>query len=175
MTGRTSPGGGAGRCARRWTPSGRRRIRLGSSSACCPTPACSPPRRTARSIRPSSRRSAGRRPPGGPCPKAGPSRLVIRLLSDPGVLAAAADGVLDPAEQQAICWETPARGPASARWSPADAVLVDEAADLIERIPSLAHVVVDEAQDLSPMECRAVGRRCATGSATLLGDLAPGP
>jgi DNA helicase IV len=51
---------------------------------------------------------------------------------------------------------------------------VDEAADLIERIPSLAHVVVDEAQDLSPMECRAVGRRCATGSATLLGDLAQG-
>jgi DNA helicase IV len=31
---------------------------------------------------------------------------------------------------------------------------------------------VDEAQDLSPMECRAVGRRCATGSATVLGDLA---
>jgi DNA helicase IV len=107
-------------------------------------------------------------------PKADPARLVIRLLSDPGVLAAAADGVLEPAEQQAICWERPARGPASARWSAADAVLVDEAADLIERIPSLAHVVVDEAQDLSPMECRAVGRRCATGSATLLGDLAQG-
>jgi DNA helicase IV len=53
-------------------------------------------------------------------------------------------------------------------------VLVDEASDLIERIPSLAHVVVDEAQDLSPMECRAIGRRCATGSATLLGDLAQG-
>jgi DNA helicase IV len=51
-------------------------------------------------------------------------------------------------------------------------VLVDEAADLIERTPSLAHVVVDEAQDLSAMECRAVGRRCATGSATVLGDVA---
>jgi DNA helicase IV len=107
-------------------------------------------------------------------PKADPARLVMRLLSDPAVLARAARGVLDPAEQQAICWETPARGPASARWSAADAVLVDEASDLIERIPSLAHVVVDEAQDLSPMECRAVGRRCATGSATLLGDLAQG-
>jgi superfamily I DNA/RNA helicase len=35
-------------------------------------------------------------------------------------------------------------------------------------------VVVDEAQDLSPMECRAIGRRCATGSATVLGDLAQG-
>jgi len=32
--------------------------------------------------------------------------------------------------------------------------------------------VLDEAQDLSPMQCRAVGRRCATGSATVLGDVA---
>ena len=107
-------------------------------------------------------------------PKADPVRLVIRLLSDPGVLGGAAAGLLEPAEQQAITWRTPARGPASAPWSAADAVLVDEAADLIERTPSLAHVVVDEAQDLSPMECRAIGRRCATGSATVLGDLAQG-
>jgi DNA helicase IV len=107
-------------------------------------------------------------------PKADPVRLVISLLSDPEVLGRAAAGLLDPAEQQAITWTKPARGPASARWSAADAVLVDEAADLIERTPSLAHVVVDEAQDLSPMECRAIGRRCATGSATVLGDLAQG-
>jgi Superfamily I DNA and RNA helicases len=53
-------------------------------------------------------------------------------------------------------------------------VLIDEARDLISRTPSLAHVVVDEAQDLSPMECRALGRRCSTGSATVLGDLAQG-
>ena len=99
-------------------------------------------------------------------------RLVLRLLSDPGVLGQAAEGLLDEDEQQEILWGSPPRGPGSARWSAADAVLVDEARDLIERIPSLAHVVVDEAQDLSPMECRAVGRRCATGSATVLGDLA---
>jgi len=105
-------------------------------------------------------------------PAADPVRLVLRLLSDPVSLARAADGLLDPAEQAAIRWETVPRGPGSARWSAADAVLVDEARDLIDRIPSLAHVVVDEAQDLSAMECRAVGRRCATGSATVLGDLA---
>jgi DNA helicase IV len=107
-------------------------------------------------------------------PKADPVRLVLRLLSDPGLLAAAADGLLEPQEQEAITWARPARGPGSARWSPADAVLIDEARDLIERTPSLAHVVVDEAQDLSPMECRAIGRRCATGSATVLGDIAQG-
>jgi DNA helicase IV len=60
----------------------------------------------------------------------------------------------------------------SARWSLADAVLIDEAADLVVRTPSLGHVVADEAQDLSPMMLRAVGRRCSTGSTTVLGDLA---
>jgi DNA helicase IV len=107
-------------------------------------------------------------------PKPDPVRLVFRLLSDPAALGRAADGLLDAAEQAAIGWATPPRGPGSARWSAADAVLIDETRDLIERTPSLAHVVVDEAQDLSPMECRAIGRRCATGSATVLGDLAQG-
>jgi DNA helicase IV len=107
-------------------------------------------------------------------PKADPARLVFGVLSDPGLLSRASDGLLEPDEQAAISWAKPPRGPASARWSAADAVLVDEARDLIERTPSLAHVVVDEAQDLSPMECRAIGRRCATGSATVLGDIAQG-
>jgi DNA helicase IV len=107
-------------------------------------------------------------------PKPDPVRLVFTVLSDPGVLAKASGGLLDSAEQGAILWANPPRGPGSARWSAADAVLIDEARDLIERTPSLAHVVVDEAQDLSPMECRAIGRRCATGSATVLGDVAQG-
>jgi len=110
----------------------------------------------------------------GMWPKADALRLVLRLLSDPALLARAASGLLDPGEQASISWPSPPRGPASARWSPADAVLIDEARDLIGRTPSLAHVVVDEAQDLSPMECRAIGRRCATGSATVLGDIAQG-
>ena len=107
-------------------------------------------------------------------PKVDPVRLVFGLLSDPAALAAAAAGILDEAEQRAITWRAPPRGPRSARWSPSDVVLIDEAGDLIERTPSLSHVVVDEAQDLSPMECRAIGRRCSTGAATVLGDLAQG-
>jgi DNA helicase IV len=99
---------------------------------------------------------------------------VFRLLSDPALLKRAADGILDDAEQALISWASPPRGPGSARWSAADAVLIDEAADLVERTPSMAHIVVDEAQDLSPMQCRAIGRRCATGSATILGDIAQG-
>ncbi len=74
----------------------------------------------------------------------------------------------------AIAWPKPPRGLGSAPWTRADQVLIDEAADLIERTPSIAHIVVDEAQDLSPMEVRAIGRRCATGAATVLGDIAQG-
>jgi hypothetical protein len=107
-------------------------------------------------------------------PKVDAVRLVFGLLSSAEALAAAADGVLTGREQAAIVWPSPPRGLGSARWSAADAVLIDEARDLISRTPSLAHVVVDEAQDLSPMECRALGRRCSTGSATVLGDLAQG-
>src|SRR5580693_9426724 len=107
-------------------------------------------------------------------PKLDPIRLVFGLLSSAQALAEAAGDLLTPAEQAEIVWSSAPRAPGSARWSPADVVLIDEARDLITRTPSLAHVVVDEAQDLSPMECRALGRRCSTGAATVLGDLAQG-
>lgn len=105
-------------------------------------------------------------------PAVDPARLVHRLLADRDFLAAAAEGVLDEAEQDLLRWPKPPRSAASTPWSLADAVLVDEAADLVERTPSRGHVVADEAQDLSAMMLRAVGRRCSTGSVTVLGDLA---
>ena len=101
-----------------------------------------------------------------------PARLVWRLLADASFLAAAADGILDPDEQALLRWPKPPRSPGTARWSLADAVLLDEAADLVERTPSLAHIVADEAQDLSPMMLRSLARRSSTGSLTVLGDLA---
>ncbi|RAJ67001.1 DNA helicase IV [Streptomyces sp. Amel2xB2] len=107
-------------------------------------------------------------------PAVDPARLVLRLLSDPGFLAEQADGVLTAEEQRAILWAKPPRGVGSARWSAADAVLIDEVNDLVSRTTSLGHVVLDEAQDLSPMQYRAVGRRCSTGSVTVLGDIAQG-
>ena len=97
--------------------------------------------------------------------------LVYELLSDPSRAAA---GILSEEEQAAIRWARPARSVKAAHWSAADAVLIDEAAGLIDRLPSFGHVVVDEAQDLSPMQCRAIARRSEHGSITLLGDLAQG-
>ncbi|MGW4106734.1 HelD family protein [Streptomyces sp. NPDC004976] len=107
-------------------------------------------------------------------PAVDPAKLVLRLLSDPDFLADHAEGLLDEREQRDILWARPARTVKSAKWSAADTVLIDEATDLIQRTHSLGHVVLDEAQDLSPMQYRAVGRRCTTGSATVLGDLAQG-
>nr|WP_272578540.1 MULTISPECIES: AAA family ATPase [unclassified Streptomyces] len=113
-------------------------------------------------------------------PPVDPAKLVLRLLGDAEFLAEQAEGILTPEEQKTILWTQPgsgkraARSVKSAKWSSADAVLIDEAMDLVARTPSLGHVVLDEAQDLSPMQYRAVGRRCTTGSATILGDIAQG-
>ncbi|MFD9353764.1 HelD family protein [Streptomyces sp. NPDC060031] len=107
-------------------------------------------------------------------PPVEPAKLVLRLLSDPEFLAVHAQGVLSEDEQKLLLWQKPARSVKAAKWSAADLVLIDETADLVERTHSLGHVVLDEAQDLSPMQYRAVGRRCTTGSATVLGDLAQG-
>ena len=104
-------------------------------------------------------------------------KLVFRLVSDPDFLARHAAELLSPDEQGLL--QLPrgrgVRTPRSAAaWRPslADLVLVDEAADLLNRTPSLGHVIVDEAQDLSAMGLRAMGRRASTGSVTVLGDLA---
>ncbi|MFF6806238.1 HelD family protein [Streptomyces sp. NPDC012616] len=107
-------------------------------------------------------------------PKARPAEVLARLLTDPQELARAADGLLDPDEQRALHWPRPPRTPKSARWSAADLVLLDEIAGLLDHPRGYGHVVVDEAQDLSPMECRAVARRVRFGSLTVLGDLAQG-
>jgi hypothetical protein len=94
--------------------------------------------------------------------------LVRAVLTDRDLLARAADGVLTAAEQDAL-----AAGPPG-RWSRADLPLLDEAAGLLERPAGYAHVVVDEAQDLSAMQLRAVGGAAPRADATVLGDLAQG-
>ncbi|HEX7107435.1 MAG TPA: AAA family ATPase [Acidothermaceae bacterium] len=103
-----------------------------------------------------------------------PLNVLFRLYTEPAFLAAAANGVLTPEEQEMLRWSQIPRTVAGARWTSSDLVLIDELNDLLDRTPSFGHVVLDEAQDLSPMQCRAVGRRCSTGSATVLGDLAQG-
>ncbi|MFI2203645.1 HelD family protein [Streptomyces sp. NPDC020192] len=107
-------------------------------------------------------------------PKVRPEEILAELLTDAGTLAQAAQGLLDEDEQALVVWPRPPRSYRSARWSAADLVLLDELSGLIEHPEGYGHIVVDEAQDLSPMECRAIARRAAFGSLTVLGDLAQG-
>ncbi|MFF8448164.1 HelD family protein [Streptomyces leeuwenhoekii] len=107
-------------------------------------------------------------------PRVRPEEVLAELLGDPRALAGAADGLLDADEQKALLWARPPRSWKSARWSAADLVLLDEVAGLLEHPAGYGHIVVDEAQDLSPMECRAIARRASFGSLTVLGDLAQG-
>nr|WP_282548020.1 AAA family ATPase [Streptomyces rochei] len=109
-------------------------------------------------------------------PRVRPEEVVADVLGDPEALARAADGLLDDDEQKTVLWTGPGarRSWRSARWSAADLVLLDEVAGLLEHPEGYGHIVVDEAQDLSPMECRAIARRAAFGSLTVLGDLAQG-
>jgi DNA helicase IV len=107
-------------------------------------------------------------------PALDPQGVLHRLWSDADALRAAAGDDLTEHERSMLLWDKPARTKGAARWSPADMALLDELDDLLRRVPSLGHVVLDEAQDLSPMQLRAVGRRCSTGSVTVLGDIAQG-
>lgn len=106
-------------------------------------------------------------------PKATPEEVVAELLSDRAGSADATDGILDARERRALMWARP-RPARTAAWSAADLLLLDEVAGLLERQDGYGHIVVDEAQDLSPMQCRAIARRAGFGSLTVLGDLAQG-
>ncbi len=98
-----------------------------------------------------------------PAPK--PEQVVRRLLSSRESIAAAADGILD-ADEQALLRR------ARSGWSDADLPLVDEARAILHGVPTrYGHVIVDEAQDLTPMQLRMVSRRAA-GAFTVLGDIA---
>ena len=98
-----------------------------------------------------------------------PQPIVERLLGRSETLALAADGLLSAAEQDLVLTRTGRQK----RWTPADQLLLDETNSLLNGPKStFAHVVVDEAQDLSAVGLRAIGRRSPTGSFTILGDLA---
>jgi len=103
-------------------------------------------------------------------PQRTPEQVLYRLLSDPDFLAETAGDLLTVDEQKALLWRKPYRSVKSARWTTADLVLLDELYELLETRPRRGHLVVDEAQDLSAMQLRMLGRRCRT--ATVLGDLA---
>ena len=119
-------------------------------------------------------------------PRLSAEELVHDLFGALPLLAAAGRGTLTRDEQRSLFRP---RSPelADVAWTAADLALIDEArlhlgprrqrdADA-DAVRAYGHIVVDEAQDLSPMELRMVARRSISGSMTVVGDIgqATGP
>ncbi len=96
--------------------------------------------------------------------------VVRSLLTSRAALTRA--GEFEPSEVDVIVRRRAKDGTAEL-WSAAELALLDEAeAQIVGETRQYGHVVVDEAQDHSPMALRMIGRRAIRGSMTILGDLA---
>ncbi len=128
-------------------------------------------------------------------PRLSAEELVHDLLGAPPLLAQAGRGLLSPAEQRRLVRRR-ATSLDEIPWTLADLALVDEAGVWLGprrprrrsagasaataaagtsssgEIRTYGHIVVDEAQDLSPMQLRMVARRSLSGSITVVGDIA---
>lgn len=109
-----------------------------------------------------------------------PAHLLHDLFGSRALLRNAAAGALGSDEIEGL--HRPRQAHADqVVWTSDDVPLLDEARMLLGprnpregagRFRTYGHIVVDEAQDLSPMQLRMVGRRSLNGSLTLVGDIA---
>ena len=112
-------------------------------------------------------------------PRLSPHELLHDLYGAPPLIAAASRGILST-EEQALLQRPRSASFDDVPWTPADAALVDEARHLLgprtggadEALRKYGHIVVDEVQDLSPMQLRMLTRRSLAGSMTVVGDIA---
>lgn len=107
-------------------------------------------------------------------PSPGAREALRSLYDSPDLLRTCAVDILDD-EEQAVLHRPRAATAADDPWTLDDRVCLEELRYLItgETPRRYGHIVVDEAQDLTPMQARSLRRRCAVnGSMTVLGDLA---
>ncbi len=105
-------------------------------------------------------------------PTVSPTALVRDLLGSRSQLERFSAGLLGEPECE-LLFRAREATVASTAWSVDDLALLDEAAFLTGgRTRTYGHIVVDEAQDLTPMQFRMIARRAPMGSITVLGDLA---
>lgn len=105
-------------------------------------------------------------------PNMGATAVVQSVLTNAALLERASANILNDEERTLLRRKAPATG-ADPEWTVADLALLDEANALCVGVSlEYGHVVVDEAQDLSAMALRVVGRRARKGSITILGDIA---
>ena len=108
-----------------------------------------------------------------------PGELLRDLFGSAALLRLAAGDRLSEREQAALARPRGEPGEPQ-RWAGSDVPLLDEARALLgprprdeeDAVRTYGHIVVDEAQDLSPMQLRMLSRRSLGGSMTVVGDIA---
>jgi DNA helicase IV len=113
-----------------------------------------------------------------------PAQLLHDLFGSRALLRLAASGILTDEEIESLYRERSAHVD-DVRWTPADVALLDDAREVLgpkpgkngkideaDEIRTYGHIVVDEVQDLTPMELKMATRRSLNGSMTVVGDLA---
>ncbi len=111
-------------------------------------------------------------------PRLSPHELLHDLFGARPLIAAAGRGLLTEAEQ-ALLFRPRSASFDEVPWTHGDAALVDEARHLLgpraggaDDVRKYGHIVIDEVQDLSPMQLRMLTRRSLSGSMTVVGDVA---
>lgn len=109
-----------------------------------------------------------------------PAHLLHDLFRSPGLLASAGRGLFSDVQLAVIAHDNAIHAD-QVKWAFTDAPLLDEARFHLGARPgkrdedemrTYGHIVIDEAQDLSPMELRMISRRSLNGSMTVVGDIA---
>ena len=109
-----------------------------------------------------------------------PAELLNDLLGSPGLLRSACGRFLG-AEEVALLARERRHDVDDVVFTHHDVPLLDEALELLgprprfkeeDAVRTYGHIVVDEAQDLSPMQLRVLDRRSLNGSMTIVGDIA---
>ncbi len=113
-----------------------------------------------------------------------PAELLHDLYSSKALLRLAAQKVCTPEEYESMHRQR-AESLAQAKFSDADVAVLDEALSLLgpkprrngrindaDEVRTYGHIVIDEVQDLSPMQLRMISRRSLNGAMTIVGDIA---
>lgn len=112
------------------------------------------------------------------------AELLHDLYSSKALLRLAAQKVCTPQEYESLHRQR-AETLGDAKFSDADVAVLDEALSLLgpkprrngrindaDEVRTYGHIVIDEVQDLSPMQLRMISRRSLNGAMTIVGDIA---